>query len=116
MRRLAFYLILLPIAVIVLVFAVANRHRVTLSLDPFGAASPSFSLEVPLFLLMFAVLMIGIIIGGVASWFNQARHRKAARRARDEMERYRAETERLRAQLAGATSISQPSLPAPVPF
>src|SRR5215207_8833532 len=109
MRRLAFYLILLPIAVIVLVFAVANRHRVTLSLDPFGAASPSFSLEVPLFLLMFAVLMIGIIVG-MASWFNQARHRKAARHARNEMERYRAETERLRAQLAGAASIAQPSL------
>ena len=53
---------------------------------------------------MFAVLMMGIVVGGVASWFNQARHRKAARHARNEMERYRAETERLRAQLAGAAT------------
>lgn len=115
MKRLGFYLILVPVAVVVLIFAVANRHFVTLSLDPFGAASPAVSVNVPLFLLMFAVLMVGVVVGGMASWVNQSRHRRAARHARAELERYRAETERLRAQLAGA-SASQPSLPAPVPF
>jgi uncharacterized integral membrane protein len=116
MRRLTFYLVLLPIAVLVLIFAVANRHRVTLSLDPFGASSPALSVETPLFLLMFVVLMIGVVVGGISSWFNQARHRKAAREARVEAERYRIETERLRAQLAGISGPVQARLPAPVPF
>lgn len=116
MKRLGFYLIFLPVAIVVLVFAVANRHYVTLSLDPFGAASPAFSLQIPLFILMFAVLMIGVVVGGVASWMNQSRHRRAGRRARAEMERYKVEAERLRAQLAGTTAQPYQSLPAPVPF
>ena len=37
-------LVLLPIAILIVLLAVANRQMVTLSLDPFSQAAPEFSL------------------------------------------------------------------------
>jgi uncharacterized integral membrane protein len=116
MKRFAFYLLFIPVAVVVLLFALANREIVTLSLDPFNRSQPAMSITAPLFLVLFAVSMVGVLVGGVATWFNQRKHRRAARQARAEVERYRGEVERLRSQLAGAQRESQPALPAPIPF
>jgi hypothetical protein len=116
MKRFLFYLIVIPIAVLVLIFAVANRHLVVVSLDPLGARAPGLTVEIPLFLLMFLLLAIGVVLGGIAAWFGQAKHRRAARLARYEADRHRAEAERVRAELAGVETVRRPSLPAPVPF
>jgi uncharacterized integral membrane protein len=116
MKRLASYLIVLPVAIVALVFAVANRHFVTVSLDPFGERAPGLSFDAPLFIVLFLVLMLGVVVGGCASWLRQGRSRKAARLARAEAERYRAEADRLRAELAGIRPAPQAALPAPVPF
>ena len=107
-RRLASMLVFLPVAVLVLVFAVANRRPVTLSLDPFNPDAPVIGFEAPLFLVLFAVLTLGVLIGGVSSWLRQGRHRKAAREARDQLSR--AETE-----LARQREL-HPQLPTPPPF
>jgi hypothetical protein len=116
-KRFLTYLVFVPVAVLVLLFALANREIVTLSLDPFGGGDPALALSAPLFLVLFAVLALGVLIGGCAAWLNQGRNRKAARLARAEADRYRAETERLRSQLSGAAPREpQPALPAPVPF
>ena len=116
MKRIATYLIIVPVVLLVLLFAVANRHLVTLSLDPFNAAAPALSFQAPLFLVLFVVLALGVLIGGVAAWFKQGRHRRAARQARADMERYRGEAERLRARVSGVEPPPPPTLPAPIPF
>ena len=80
MRRLLTLLILVPIAVIVVFFSVANRDAVTVSLDPFHGGTPAVTFSAPLFVLLFAALALGLLIGGVAAWLRQGRWRKAARK------------------------------------
>ncbi|SDB21205.1 lipopolysaccharide assembly protein LapA domain-containing protein [Bauldia litoralis] len=96
MRRFVTYFILVPLAIIGVVLAVANRHFVTLSFDPFNTVSPAFSVSVPLFVLLFATLAIGVLIGGFAAWIRQGHWRRQARQEHVEAERLRREVERRR--------------------
>ncbi len=79
-RKLVFWLVLVPLAIIILMFAVANREIVTVSFDPFNATQPAASISVPLFVLIFILVILGVIIGGMASWLRQSGYRRAARR------------------------------------
>jgi uncharacterized integral membrane protein len=81
------WIVLLPIAVLVLCFAVANRHSVTIYFNPLVAEDQEYSLAVPVYLILLLVLMGGVAIGGVAAWLAQGKHRRAARRARAEVDR-----------------------------
>jgi uncharacterized integral membrane protein len=103
-------LILLPIAILIVLLAVANRTPVTLSLDPFSQDAPEFATQLPLFAVIFAAVMLGVVIGGTASWLAQGKNRKSRRELRRETRQLRYETERLKAQSAPATT-----LPATVP-
>lgn len=93
MSRLLWWVIGVPVGIVLVALAVANRAPVRLSLDPFRPDAPALSVELPLFLIFFAVLMLGVVIGGAAVWFNQGRHRRAERRLRHEAERLRADRE-----------------------
>src|SRR6516165_6667487 len=79
MRKFLRALIFIPLALIFVVFAVANRHFVTVSFDPFNSADPSVSVSLPLFLLIIVVAILGVLAGGSATWFGQRRWRRAAR-------------------------------------
>ncbi|HXL68218.1 MAG TPA: lipopolysaccharide assembly protein LapA domain-containing protein [Xanthobacteraceae bacterium] len=96
MRRLFVWAILLPLAVVILVFAVANRTSVTISFDPFSATAPAYAVTVPLFLVMFVALILGVIVGSFAMLPRQLHWWRAARRAEREAERLRAEMEATR--------------------
>jgi uncharacterized integral membrane protein len=102
MRRFLKALILLPIAIVVVLLAVANRAPVRLSLDPFSKTEPEISFMLPLFAVVFGAVMIGVAIGGVASWLAQSKHRRLERRYRREARRLRDERERLRARPGAA--------------
>ncbi len=108
-------IVLVPIAVVGIAFAIANRQAVTLSFDPFSATDPAFTLVAPLFLVVFILLMSGVAIGGVASWLGQGRHRGAARRAQAEADAAKAEIERLRTEFAieARRARARTALPAP---
>jgi len=95
-------LVLLPVAIAIVMLATANRHRVTISLDPFSAAQPAIAMTKPLYLVILVAVLAGVIIGGVATWMGQGRWRRAARRARSEARALRAETEALKARLESA--------------
>ncbi len=110
MRQLLKALILLPVAIVVVLLAVANRAPVVLSFDPFTPGAPLLSVTLPLFAILFLAVMLGVVIGGVAAWLTQARHRRAERRFKREAARLRAEGERLR-ERAGAAGLT--ALPAP---
>ena len=109
-------IILLPIAVIVVLLAVANREPVRLSFDPFSASAPELSVTVPLFAILFAAVAVGVVIGGIGAWLSQADNRRVRRQSTRELNRLRSETERMRSYPAaprqGAAGVGTPGLPA----
>lgn len=97
-KRIVGWFVLIPLCVVLIVFALANRHSVIVNFNPFAAAPlpASEELGVPLFLVIFAVLLTGILLGGVATWFAQGPHRRDERRFKRETERLHRELEAAR--------------------
>lgn len=96
-------LLLVPVALVVILLAVANRAPVTVSLDPFAKGPPDLALTVPLYALVLAALALGIVIGGIGAWLSAGRHRRSGRTSRREVNRLKSEADRLRASLATTT-------------
>lgn len=90
-------LVLVPVALLVVLFSVANRAPVRVSLDPISRDAPALALDLPLFAVILAAIALGILIGGFASWLAQGKHRKAARVNRREADKLRSEAQSLRA-------------------
>lgn len=90
-------LVLVPVALVVVLFAVANRAPVRVSLDPISRDVPALAFDLPLFAVVLAAIAVGILIGGFAAWLAQGKHRKAARLNRREAEKLRSEAQSLRA-------------------
>jgi uncharacterized integral membrane protein len=63
------------IALILIVFAVANRDTITLTLWPLPIA-----LDAPIYLVVLLTLLVGFLVGELAAWMNGARWRREARR------------------------------------
>ena len=101
-RKILTTLIAVPLAILLAVFMIANRHAVTVSLDPFGAGNPSLSATLPLFVIILVSLLIGVLAGGTAAWLNQSRWRRAARGLR-------VEREALRGRLAAREPMTLPA-------
>ena len=78
-NRLVAVLIVVPLAVVLIAFAVANRMPVATTFDPFNPGNPALTIELPHFVLLFAALGLGLVIGGVATWLGQGRYRKLAK-------------------------------------
>ena len=105
MRTFLKALVLLPLAIVVVLLAVANRGPVTVSLDPFSREAPDIAFTVPLFALIFAAVMLGVLIGGTFTWLAQSKHRQAERIYKREARRLRAQTERTR-PTSGSTALA----------
>lgn len=109
MLRFLKWLVLLPVALVLVVFGVANRAPVTLLLEPFSPPADALRVSVPLFVIVFVALAIGIIVGSFVTWFAQGRYRRAGREARREAERLAGENARLKTALpATATALLGP--------
>jgi uncharacterized integral membrane protein len=103
MRRFLTLFVMLPVAVIVILLSVANRQAVTFSLDPIRGDAGGWVFQAPLFAMLFAAAILGILVGGVATWIGQARWRHAARAERANADRLRVDVEQFRAQIAANT-------------
>lgn len=110
LRKIVTAAILIPLAIIIVAFAVANRQAVTVSLDPFDAVNPAYSVTLPLFLIVFAILIVGVVVGGVAAWLRQASWRRAARRLDNEVRQMHDEVRGLRTQLGDRQGSGDPDL------
>ncbi len=107
-RRIIWFAVALPAAVVLVTLAVVNRHGVRLVLDPFRSDQPVISLVLPFYVYLFGMLLVGIVIGGSATWLTQARWRRTARRRAAEAQRWQAEADRLaRERQAQATAVRQ---------
>ena len=80
MRKFFTALIVIPLSLILIVFAASNRHFVTVSFNPFDSGDPSLAVSLPLFALIIAVAIVGVVAGGCATWLGQRHWRRAARR------------------------------------
>ncbi|MBN9672892.1 LapA family protein [Roseibium aggregatum] len=106
MTRFIKNIILFAIAVVLVSLSVANRHTVSLALNPFDPQDPRLTISaIPLFWIFFASLGAGIIVGGLATWMVQGRWRKEARSKRREADKWHKEADQLR-------EIQSASLPA----
>ncbi len=85
LRKIIAALILVPLAIVIIAFAVANRQTVTVSFDPFSAERPAAAVTLPLFALVIVLLILGVVIGGSASWLRHGRWRRTARRLEREV-------------------------------
>ena len=57
MRKFFNALVVIPLGVFFVIFAVANRHLVTVSFDPFNSVTPTVAVTLPLFVVIIAVAM-----------------------------------------------------------
>jgi uncharacterized integral membrane protein len=97
MLRILKFAVVAPIAILLLLFAFANRQFVTVYFDPFPSGDiPAFAFSAPLFVVLILTAMLGVIAGGAATWIAQGRHRRAERRNRAEADRWRAEADAAR--------------------
>ena len=55
--------VLVSAVIVAAVIAVANRQEVTFRLDPFSAENPAIAFSMPLFLLVFLALLVGVLLG-----------------------------------------------------
>ncbi|HMK90786.1 MAG TPA: LapA family protein [Methylocystis sp.] len=91
--------IYLPLAVLIIWFALANRGSVTISLDALQTGDlAAYRFEAPLFLVVMAAMAIGVVAGGLASWLSHGSVRRSARLARAEAKRAQDELDKLRRQ------------------
>lgn len=80
--RLTSWLFMIPLMLMGVVAAIANRGPVRLSLDPFSAENPAIVFDVPLWLVIFGCVFLGVLLGGFAVWSAQSRFRREARHQR----------------------------------
>lgn len=115
MKRILEVIIILPLAIVLIFLAVANRTPVNLSINPFDPTAADYMISVPLFWVIFGALAVGVVLGGVAVWLRHARFRRAARQHRREAERLRNEVARARTPAASTAGPARPTpaLPAP---
>jgi len=107
MRKFFTALVVIPLGIIFIVFAVANRHLVTVSFDPFNSTTPAVAVTLPLFVVIIAVAIIGVAAGGMATWFRQRRWRRAARQHEADARQARAQLADLRASSAASRGDQQ---------
>ena len=114
MRKFLTALVVIPLGVIFVVFAVANRHLVTVSFDPFNSVNPSVAVSLPLFVVIIVVAILGVAAGGSATWFRQRHWRRAARQHEADARQARAQLADLRAGTMTPSRYDPQRLSAPL--
>jgi len=107
-RKIITLVIVVPLAAVIIAFAVANRELATVSFDPFSSSNPAYAATLPLFILIFVLVILGVIIGGVAAWLRQAHWRRTARKLDAEVRLLRQELSAARNR-ATTDAPSQPT-------
>jgi uncharacterized integral membrane protein len=92
-KKLFTWILLPPVALVVIAFAVANRDAVTVKLDPLPLAFAT-----PLYVVAMVGVFLGLVVGAAAAWTSGAKWRRLAREKRRESERLAAELQKDQAQ------------------
>ncbi|THF54922.1 DUF1049 domain-containing protein [Ollibium composti] len=109
-NRFLLIVVFVPLAIVLIALAVANRELVAFTLDPFNPGNPGLTVTLPFFIFLFAALALGMIVGSLATWIRQGRYRKLARQRGVEAENLRQAVARTPAPTAPPAG---PALPTP---
>jgi uncharacterized integral membrane protein len=115
LRKIITAVIVVPLVVLIVAFAVANRQTVTVSFDPFSQVSPAYAATLPLFAVIFAVLVLGVLVGGFAAWLRQGKWRRLARRADADVRALHDELGTIRRRFGTSEPAPPPEQPVPLP-
>src|SRR5471032_2212154 len=113
-RKIVTAIIVVPLAAVIIAFAVATRQMVTVSFDPFSSVSPAYAATLPLFVIVFAVLILGVLIGGIAAWIRQSKWRRTARKLETQVRAMHAEQDTIRRRFSSSEPAAGESVPYPV--
>lgn len=118
-KRILTYLVLVPLAVVLVTLGVVNTQPVELVLDPFRPESPAVSVSLPFYVYVFAAVVVGILVGSFTTWRSQAHWRREARRRTAEAQRWHGEADRLARERdkmvrEQAEARGQAAIPAPL--
>ena len=103
--RILFWILVVLIAIVLAAFAVSNREPVALEFWPLP-----WLVQLPVYLAVLGALLIGFVIGGIASWTGGRRRRRVVRTQRRRITALERELAATQAQLAGAPGAT----PAPL--
>ncbi len=107
--RAVFWVVTVVVAVALACFAVSNRQAATLTLWPLP-----YLIELPLYLLAFAILLVGFAAGAGAAWCGGRRRRREMRRRGRRIEALERELAATQSRLeAAAAAGGRPAPPAP---
>jgi uncharacterized integral membrane protein len=115
-RKVLTAIIAVPLAAVIIVFAVANRQNVTVSFDPFSSADPAYAATLPLFAGVMLVLIFGVVVGGVAAWIKQGKWRRAARQLEAENRNLRSDLDDARRRAAAVMEPASSTKTPPTTF
>jgi len=113
LKRILWLCVAFPAAALLVTLAVANRHSVRLVLDPFRPETPVLSIVLPFYGYLFGALVIGVLLGGTATWLSQSRWRRTARTRSGEAKRWQAEADRLMRERDAEVATRSKALAAP---
>ena len=106
-NRIVLVAIIVPTAIVLIALAVANRSWVPFTLDPFHPGNPALTIQLPLFVFLFAAMALGVLLGSFATWLKQGHYRKLSRQRVAEAEMLRA-TQKKNLQTVSATVLKLP--------
>ena len=108
--KIFYRLVFVPVAAVFVVFAVANRHVLTLNLWPLP-----LEIDLPVYIAVLGALAVGMAIGGSAQWISDGKWRRRARadkRKASALERQLTLVEAAR-EAGGEAAGQPPETPAP---
>ncbi len=94
-RRFLAWLLIPPLAVMLALFAIANRDDIVVSVDPLP-----FTFALPLYLVVFGAVAVGLVMGYLVMWVSFYRTRRDFRRTRRRLATIESELHALRAERA----------------
>ncbi|SOC44218.1 hypothetical protein SAMN05892877_112112 [Rhizobium subbaraonis] len=111
LKKIVNLVVLVPIGIILIVLSVANRQPVRMALNPFRPEDTLLSMTAPFFVFLFLSLILGMILGAVATWVSQHKYRKRARVEATEAVKWQTEADKQKARaetLAAQSLLSAP--------
>ncbi len=109
MKKLISLIIFAPIAIILIILSVANRHPVVFNFDPINPQQPFLAVTLPFFVFIFLALLTGLLLGSLSTWFTQGKHRKNARETKREAVKWQREAEEQKTRAEQAVDQIPPS-------
>jgi hypothetical protein len=86
MKKFLSRLLLIPLAVILAAFLVANRRPASISLDPFSTDDPAIATPaLPMWVWLISALFVGYLLGAAGMWASGRPARRRARAAKKEL-------------------------------